>query len=65
MSKKSDLTHQDWERAKSRADVAALECTLAVLSGDIEEARAFAETSKEFNGEMQRISAALDTEKSG
>lgn len=64
MTSEKELTHEDWERAKSRADVAAIECTLAVLSGDIEEARAHAEKSKAFNEEMQRISAVLDSQES-
>ena len=60
MSKEPELTHQDWERAKNRADVAALECTLRVLSGKFEEARDYAVQAQAFNAEMSRITRILD-----
>ncbi|MET3349605.1 UNVERIFIED_ORG: hypothetical protein ABID57_001277 [Arthrobacter sp. UYEF1] len=64
MSKEPELTHQDWERAKSRTDVAAYECTLRVLSGKFDEARDYAVQAQAFNEEMKRISAVLDVQES-
>lgn len=62
MSVDQQLTHADWERAKSRADVAAYSCTLEVLKGNLEGARKYAQESRSHNAEMQRISAALAAE---
>lgn len=59
MSDDQQLTHQDWERAKSRADVAAYQCTLLVLAGNFDQARDYAVQSQAFTKEMTRISAAL------
>ncbi|MCO4276101.1 hypothetical protein NG701_17000 [Pseudarthrobacter sp. HLT3-5] len=64
MSKEPELTHQDWERAKGRADAAAYSCTLEVLSGRFEAARDYAVQAEAFNAEMVRIMKALDAQES-
>ncbi|KRE72614.1 hypothetical protein [Arthrobacter sp. Soil762] len=64
MSKEPELTHRNWELAKTRADVAAYQCTLEVLSGKFESARDYAVQSQAFNEEMKRVSAVLDAQES-
>lgn len=53
-------THGDWERAKSRADIAAYQCTLEVLSGNVDRARDYAVLARAFTEEMRRLGSALD-----
>jgi len=62
MSDDQKLTHEDWERAKRRANAAEYECTLHVLSGNFEDAKESAERARAFNEEMTRITRILDAQ---